>query len=208
MKDIIVIPGCDLAPGEHEAMLAKVLETAAGVFTKLLPTKHPAFEQWAAGLLSDLTTGVDLLKGDHCSLISAQRDHDARTMSALGEIATRVSGKKPSVGGGKPSEWRNPFEDVTGEEMSYEEVRNYFVGRHTQLQTVRKHFDSVLEGQRGTGKTMILKYLSFEAQVQEWLEGGHESADDFFKNSGNFIGVYCKLPHLVFDKSDLRCAFR
>jgi len=204
VKDVVVIPGCDLPPQEHEALLARVLETASRVFRGNLPRVHPAFEQWVVNALEKLGDGVGSLEEDHAALLLGQQEHNVATESRLDKILTHVAPEEEEPEGVEEVEWRNPFEDVAGEEMNYEDVRHYFVGRHTELQTVCKEFDTVLEGQRGTGKTMILKYLSFEVQIQEWLDRRRGSAADFLTTAGNSIGVYCKLPHSVFDKSDLR----
>jgi hypothetical protein len=82
------------------------------------------------------------------------------------------------------------------------QIRELFIARYTDLPTTRKRFNTIIEGQRGTGKTMIMKHLAFETQVLEWTEkqGRHEK--DFLTAADNFIGVYTKLGQGVFDKTD------
>ncbi len=95
----------------------------------------------------------------------------------------------------------NPFSIVAAESMNVEEVTSLFVGTHTKLDTAQKRFGTIIEGQRGTGKSMILKYLSFPVQIKIWQNKGR-NADAYFKEK-HFIGVYCKLEQGVFDKPDL-----
>ena len=84
--------------------------------------------------------------------------------------------------------------------MSAEEIAALFVGEYTDFQTIKKHFDTMLEGQRGTGKTMVLRYLGFSTQLKEWVEREKHPAMDFFEKAGCFIGLYCRLEQGVFDK--------
>lgn len=95
----------------------------------------------------------------------------------------------------------NPFSTVAAESMNVEEVTRLFVGTHTKLDTAQKRFGTIIEGQRGTGKSMILKYLSFPVQIKIWQDKG-KKVEDYFKSQG-YIGIYCKLEQGVFDKPDL-----
>lgn len=98
--------------------------------------------------------------------------------------------------------WRNPFSLLTANDMSPEEISSLFVGDYTDFTTIKKNFDTILEGQRGTGKTMVLRYLWLGAQFKELIEKG-ESPAGFLQEPSNSIGIYCRLEQGVFDKSDL-----
>ena len=50
---------------------------------------------------------------------------------------------------------------------------------------------------------MVLRYVAFESQIQDWTERQRRKVDTFFGNAGNFIGIYCRLEQGVFDKADL-----
>lgn len=95
----------------------------------------------------------------------------------------------------------NPFTSVAAESMTAEDIRRLFVGRHTKLDIATKRFGTIIEGQRGTGKSMILRYLSFPVQIRDWLATGRNVQD--YLDQRKFTGVYCKLPQGVFDKKDL-----
>ena len=105
------------------------------------------------------------------------------------------------------SGWINPFSVVAADDLDLDnpehikKIRNLFI-THTDLSTIRKRFNTVLEGQRGTGKTMIMKYLAFETQILELSEDPAKDSKEFFTTSHNFIGIYSKLEQGVFDKSD------
>ena len=97
--------------------------------------------------------------------------------------------------------YSHPFSTVAAESMNTEDITRLFVGTHTKLNIVTKRFGTILEGQRGTGKSMILKYLSFAVQLKAWQNEGRTAKD--YINQKNIIGVYSKLPQGVFDKQDL-----
>lgn len=86
--------------------------------------------------------------------------------------------------------------------MSVEEITRLFVGTHTKIDIAMKRFGTIIEGQRGTGKSMILKYLSFPVQMRSWQNSNYGPLE-YFQQRG-FIGVYFKLQQGVFDKQDLQ----
>jgi hypothetical protein len=101
-------------------------------------------------------------------------------------------------------EWENPFDLVTANDLGHEDIPQLFVGEYTPFNKIKKRFDTILEGQRGTGKTMLLRYMAFETQIKIWIEQKREAALDFFlKSRTNFVGIYCRLEQGVFDRSDL-----
>lgn len=101
------------------------------------------------------------------------------------------------------TEWENPFELVTGNDLRYEDMPHLFVGDYTDFNTIEKRFDTILEGQRGTGKTMILRYMACETQLAVWTDEKKRDPKDFFRDSRRYIGIYCRLEQGVFDRSDL-----
>lgn len=63
----------------------------------------------------------------------------------------------------------NPFVGCTARDMQYEEVQQYWCSpfelyRLNEGELYTSHTPIVIEGVRGTGKTMILKYLSYKVQ--------------------------------------------
>jgi len=95
----------------------------------------------------------------------------------------------------------DPFCSVTAESMNADEITRFFVGHHTKIDIAEKRFGTIIEGQRGTGKSMLLKYLSYPVQIRAWKAKGRDTESYF--NEKRFIGVYCKLQQGVYDKRDL-----
>ncbi|HEY0155207.1 MAG TPA: toll/interleukin-1 receptor domain-containing protein, partial [Longimicrobium sp.] len=101
-------------------------------------------------------------------------------------------------------EARNPFYLTTASEIAYETIPDLFVTQYTKdIREIKRPFNTIIEGQRGTGKTMILRYLALETQLRMWLENGTRSPQDFFLQEDHFVGIYCRLEQGVFDRSDL-----
>ena len=114
----------------------------------------------------------------------------------------RRSDRQPAQGK-RISMVENPFESVNADGLDYTDIPHLFVTEYTDFQTINKHFDTLLEGQRGTGKTMVLRYIAFESQIHEWTEQYKKQAAEFFSVPQHFVGIYCRLEQGVFDKADL-----
>jgi len=199
LQDAIVVEPEQVSNTVRVRVVGAIVEVASSRFTERVPTAHPAFEQAAMEALRRVEVG-------QATLAAQQREHDDRTMVELAGIKERLPERiaETEQEAGTQGKWSKPFKDVTAEDLSPEEVRAYFIGTYTKLETVRNHRATLLEGQRGTGKTTILKYVSFEAQIGEWTEEAEGGEEEFFDDPGNSIGIYCRLPQGVFDKSDLR----
>ncbi|MCM1235983.1 MAG: hypothetical protein NC489_38320 [Ruminococcus flavefaciens] len=87
----------------------------------------------------------------------------------------------------------NPFVGCTARDMKYEEVRQYWCSPFS-LYTLNEselfscHTPIVIEGVRGTGKTMILKYLSYFVQKDFITDLPVEQKLKYFEE--RCIGVY------------------
>lgn len=104
---------------------------------------------------------------------------------------------------GTTAELANPFDLVTANDLEYTEIPRIFVREYTDFNRIIKHFDTILEGQRGTGKTMILRYLAYETQIAIWVEKQENTGASFVKRKEHFVGIYCRLEQGVFDRNDL-----
>lgn len=191
--NIIVIPGCNLSPDEYMGVIESILKVASDIFGKRVPYERPALDQLVLIYLQTHSS-------DHKIMISKIDE-----LSSI--IANQNSSEKCNKKAGLPNEIINPFALVAADDFALgnpkhvKQIRSLFVTRNTELPTARKHFNTIFHGQRGTGKTMILKYLSFQIQINEWVSNGHKS-EEFFTNDESFIGIYCKLGQGVYDKSD------
>ena len=96
----------------------------------------------------------------------------------------------------------NPFKNFNANIYTSEDVYNYWYNPFDSLidgideDTIKSHKMPILiEGQRGSGKTMILKYLSYFTQKLVIEEKGIE----FEKNyRNNLVGIYVRLDTQVF----------
>lgn len=107
--------------------------------------------------------------------------------------------------------YRNPFVECTARDMSYEEVFNFWCSpfgysRLDEKQLFSSHTPLIVEGARGSGKTMILKYLSYFCQKEIALDNKEENVIDYICEKGG-IGFYYRY-NADFDKliSGLACS--
>ena len=80
---------------------------------------------------------------------------------------------------------KNPFHFISAERMTNEQVAKLFV-KPPGFDVIEKKCNTVIEGNRGTGRSMLLRYLSVETQIEKIL-GGNKNSYDL-----PFLGVYIK----------------
>jgi predicted MPP superfamily phosphohydrolase/Cdc6-like AAA superfamily ATPase len=108
-------------------------------------------------------------------------------------------GEKPS-----PEKWDDPFDNVASNSLSPYEIPKLFVDENNFISRVSKTFDSVIEGQRGTGKTMLLRYLSIDVQAPMAEEKSSNLTPlEAFKKNRIYSGIYTRLSGAGFNRSDL-----
>lgn len=198
-QEIIVIPGFNLSEAEYLDLIQVVLDESERLFDERVAHRHPAFEQ---------------------VLLRYQKKHSEDHQQILREITTvsetvreisRTQEVKSMPSASVPSgaiDWSNPFSVVAADDLELSnpehvrQIKNLFIARYTDLPTFKKRYNTILEGQRGTGKTMIMKYLAFETQMLEWTETKGQQHKDFLSGPDSFIGVYSKLGQGVYDKAD------
>ena len=109
------------------------------------------------------------------------------------------------------SSYKNPFIECTARDMSYEEVFRFWCSpfgcyRLDEGQLFSSHTPLIIEGARGSGKTMILKYLSYFCQKEVALDKKEEDVVGYICKKGG-IGFYYRY-NAHFDKliHDLSCS--
>lgn len=89
---------------------------------------------------------------------------------------------------------RNPFAGFNASLMNDDEIIRYWIEPHVLFGRTALGIDLtgnipvVLMGGRGTGKTMLLKFMSNEIQIKEYLSK-HKNGRGFLKEA-NYLGVY------------------
>ncbi len=195
--DIIYIPGFDLSESVRLDLVQGVLEEASKLFNSRLPHAQPALDQ----VMLEYHKSH---RADHQQMLTKLESISSTIETSLLPPRTEEQGRRAVLS----DEWSNPFSVVAADDLDLtnpehvRQIRELFIARYTDLPTTRKRFNTIIEGQRGTGKTMIMKHLAFETQVLEWIEKLGRQEKDFLTAPDNFIGVYTKLGQGVFDKSD------
>lgn len=107
--------------------------------------------------------------------------------------------------------YKNPFIECTARDMSYEEVFNFWCSPFgyyniDENQLFSSHTPLVVEGARGSGKTMILKYLSYFCQKEIAINNNEKDVIGYICKKGG-IGFYYRY-NAHFDKliNDLSCS--
>lgn len=100
--------------------------------------------------------------------------------------------------------WKNPFADVAANGLQPEEVHGLFVAQMGPLANLKNYVDTIVEGQRGTGKTMLLRYLSVQVQCSVIAAVPGEALDAIgkFRSQALPLGIYCCLTNAGLNRSD------
>ena len=94
----------------------------------------------------------------------------------------------------------NPFTECTARDMGYHEVSNYwcqpyeFYDGLNETALIHSTTPIFIEGARGSGKTMILKHLSFFCQRNEHQDIVETSILDYFATNES-IGIYYRFKN-------------
>jgi hypothetical protein len=92
----------------------------------------------------------------------------------------------------------NPFVVESPEKLSPTQIVDLFVEPFTRIETVKQRKHTFIWGARGSGKSMMARYL--EPQCQALV---HQSIDNFFGRPGCFLAVFCPCKEGQIRKSDL-----
>lgn len=92
--------------------------------------------------------------------------------------------------------FENPFTQCTARDMSYEEVISYWCDpfnlyKIEEIELLNSKTPIFIEGERGSGKTMILKYISYYCQKELIEQNNGTDLINYFSNKGS-IGIYLR----------------
>lgn len=196
-EEIIVVSDFKASRAERLDSIQRVLDEASALFRERVPYQQPAFQQL-------LLKYHEKHSDEHQEII---KKIDSLVPKGTATLVNELQNVN-SVSQTQEEVWVNPFSIVAADDLELvnpdhvRQIRSLFISRYTDLPTIEKHYNTILEGQRGTGKTMIMKYLAFETQILEWTQERYRPSTEFLTSPENFIGVYSKLGQGVFDKTD------
>lgn len=93
----------------------------------------------------------------------------------------------------------NPFVVESPEKLSPNEIVDLFIERYTSIETVKRQKHTFVWGSRGSGKSMMLRYL--EPQCQAIRRGGFEAF--FTRQAECFFAVFMPCKEGQFNKTEL-----
>lgn len=104
----------------------------------------------------------------------------------------------------RTTHWKNPFADVVANGLPPDAVHGLFVGQTGSLMSLKNNVDTIVEGQRGTGKTMLLRYFSVEVQCSMLSAAAatKQNAIQHFRTGQLPVGIYCCLTNAGVNRSD------
>jgi len=91
----------------------------------------------------------------------------------------------------------NPFVVESPERLTPEQIVSLFIPNFTRIGTVRQRKHTFVWGSRGSGKSMIFRYL--EPQCQSIVHG---SVENYLKEEA-FLGLYCPCKEGQLNKTEL-----
>lgn len=92
---------------------------------------------------------------------------------------------------------QNPFVVESPEKLSPEEILDLFVEEHSQVQAISQRKHTFVWGARGSGKSMVLRFLEPRCQSAR-----HSGVEEYFARGDAYWGVYCPCKEGYFNKSD------
>lgn len=92
----------------------------------------------------------------------------------------------------------NPFRVESPEKLSPDQLVALFIERYTRLETIKQRKHTFLWGSRGSGKSMLLRYL--EPRCQALV---HRDFAAFLETPESFLAIYCPCKEGLINKTDL-----
>lgn len=93
---------------------------------------------------------------------------------------------------------RNPFVVEAPEKLSPQQIVALFVQQYTRLETLKQRRHTFIWGSRGSGKSMMARYL--EPRCQATVYGG---MDRFLEQPEPFLALYCPCKEGHFNRTEL-----
>ena len=98
----------------------------------------------------------------------------------------------------KSFQFKNPFVVESPEKLAPQQIVDLFIEKYTRIETIKQRRHTFIWGSRGSGKSMMLRYLEPKCQAIV-----HGKIEDFLSQSESFIAVYCPCKEGQINKNEL-----
>jgi hypothetical protein len=116
-----------------------------------------------------------------------------------GNLTGDHSAPAEDAGAQTPTIFTNPFVVESPEKLQPRQLVDLFVPEYTEIETVKQRKHTFIWGSRGSGKSMMLRYLEPGCQMLARNPNG-----SFFQNRDAFFAVYCPFKEGQFNKTELK----
>lgn len=93
---------------------------------------------------------------------------------------------------------RNPFVVESPEKLTAEQIVQLYVEEFTPLETVKRRKHTFIWGARGSGKSMLLRYLEPRCQAIK-----HGTIENFFEQPESYVAIYCPCKEGQLNRTEL-----
>lgn len=105
----------------------------------------------------------------------------------------------PILGSSQTQPTKNPFVVESPEKLTPQQIIDLFVSKHTHVESVRQRKHTLIWGTRGSGKSMMLRYL--EPRCQALVAG---DVAKMFDSDSPSLAIYCPCKEGQFNKTELQ----
>src|SRR5579871_3075087 len=92
----------------------------------------------------------------------------------------------------------NPFVVESPEKLQPQDIARLFVEAYTRIETIKQRKHTFIWGSRGSGKSMMLRYLEPKCQAIV-----HHGTAEFFRSKPPFLALYCPCKEGYFNKTEM-----
>src|SRR5688572_10717428 len=92
----------------------------------------------------------------------------------------------------------NPFVVESPEKLEPHEIVELFVPQFTEIETIKQRKHTFIWGARGSGKSMMLRYLEPRCQIIT------HNGTEFLQQRTSFLAIYCPCKEGNFNKSEFQ----
>lgn len=101
------------------------------------------------------------------------------------------------LGESKSTRFANPFVVESPEKLQARQLVDLFVPKYTDIETVKQRKHTFIWGSRGSGKSMMLRFLEPHCQMLAGM-----TDEQFFESRDSFFAVYCPFKEGQFNKTE------